>query len=69
MGKFVFEESDNLIDDRIIVCKIVLLEVVFIYFDELDFVIRLFWFLLKKFKGIGGVYFVFKDKNNFIFLV
>lgn len=69
MGKFVFEESDNLIDDRIIVCKIVLLEVVFIYFDELDFVIRLFWFLLEKFKEIGGVYFVFKDKNNFIFLV
>lgn len=63
-GKFAFEESDNSTDDRIIACKIALLEVAFIYFDEPDLVTRSFRSLLEKLKEIGGVYSALKDKNN-----
>lgn len=48
MGKFVLEDSDNMMEDRVIGCKIVLFEVLFIYFDESEMVVNFFCYLLNK---------------------
>lgn len=69
MGKFVLEDSDNVMEDRVIGCKIVLFEVLFIYFDESEMVVNFFCYLLNKLWGIVGVNLVIEEKNNFIILV
>jgi len=64
IGKMVLEDSDNSTEDRLIACKIALLEVAFIYFDEPGVVANYFRFLLEKLKGVGGVYSAIEEKDN-----
>ena len=63
-GKMVLEDSDNSTDDRVIACKIALLEASFIYFDEPQVVANYFRFLLGKLQEVDGVYSAIEEKNN-----
>lgn len=63
-GKFVLEDSDNSTDDRVVACKIALLEVAFIHYDEPGVVANYFRYLMRKLHGVGGVYSAIEEKNN-----
>lgn len=63
-GKFTFEDSDNSTEDRVIACKIALLEASFMYFDEPEMVANFFRYLLNKLRYIDGVYSAIEEKNN-----
>ena len=63
-GKFVLEDSDNATEDRVIGCKIALLEASFIYLDESEMVANFFRHLLNKLRGIAGVNSAIEEKNN-----
>lgn len=63
-GKFTLEDSDNSTDDRVIGCKIALLEASFLYFDEPEVVAKYFRFLLTKLRGVGGVDSAIEAKDN-----
>ena len=63
-GKFVLEDSDNSADDRVVACKIALLEAAFIHFDEPGVVANYFRYMMRKLHGVGGVYSAIEEKNN-----
>jgi len=63
-GKFTLEDSDNSTEDRVVGCKIALLEVSFLYFDEPQVVAKYFRFLLTKLRGVGGVDSAIEAKDN-----
>ncbi|PFX23811.1 E3 ubiquitin-protein ligase TRIM71-like [Stylophora pistillata] len=63
-GKFVLEDSDIATEDRVLGCKIALLEASFIYLDESEMVANLFRHLLNKLRGIAGVDSAIEEKNN-----
>lgn len=63
-GKFALEDSDNSCEDRVIACKIALLEASFVYFDEPNAVANYFRNLLRKLRGVGGVDSAIEEKNN-----
>lgn len=67
-GKFAFEDSDNSTDDRVVACKIALLEAAFINYDQPVVATRSFRSLLRKLKGIVAVHSTIEDKNNPSFL-
>ena len=45
-------------------CKIALFEASFLYFDEPQVVAKYFRFLLTKLRGVGGVDYAIKAKDN-----
>ena len=63
-GKFTLEDSDNSTEDRVIGCKIALLEASFLYFDEPQEVVKYFLSLLSKLRGVGGVESAIQAKDN-----
>lgn len=63
-GQYVLQDSDNSTEDRVIGCKIALLEASFIYFDEPQVVAKYFRSLLSKLRGVGGVDSALKAKDN-----
>ncbi|XP_067024613.1 E3 ubiquitin-protein ligase TRIM71-like [Acropora muricata] len=67
-GKFAFEDSDNSTEDRVVACKIALLEAAFINYDQPVVATRSFRSLLRKLNGIVAVHSTIKDKNNPSFL-
>lgn len=63
-GKFTLEDSDNSTEDRVVGCKIALLEVSFLYFDEPQEVTKNFRSLLAKLRGVCGVESAIQAKDN-----
>lgn len=63
-GKFTLEDNDNSTEDRVIGCKIALLEASFLYFDEPQEVTKYFRSLLAKLRGVGGVESAIQAKDN-----
>ena len=63
-GKFTLEDSDNSTEDRVVGCKIALLDASFLYFDEPQEVTNYFRSLLAKLRGVGGVESAIQAKDN-----
>ena len=63
-GKFTLEDKNNSTEDRVVGCKIALLEASFLYLDEPQEVIKCFRSLLAKLRGVGGVESAIQAKDN-----
>ena len=61
---FTLEDSDNSTEDRVVGCKIALLDASFLYFDEPQQVTNYFRSLLAKLRGVGGVESAIQAKDN-----